>query len=105
MVDQDLQVVEISLAIVTPWSLKNLGDVWMTAFLFRHDVILDPRAEEEGAEGDEVGLIKSDELCYLCIKLMLSRLKLKVSQGVLKLVSPAAKTESLAAAQRQPLSA
>ena len=88
MVDQDLQVVEISLAIVTPWSFKNLGDVWMTAFLFRHDVILNPRAEKEGADGDEVGLIKSDELCYLCIKLMLSRLKLKVSQGVLKLVSP-----------------
>ena len=47
MVDQDLQVIKISLAVITPWSLKNLADVRMTAFLFRHDGVLDPFAGDK----------------------------------------------------------
>lgn len=37
MVDQDLEIVEVALAVVTPWPRQYLFDIGVTSLLLRHD--------------------------------------------------------------------
>ena len=36
MIDENLQIVEITFAIITPWSRQDLFDIWMASLLLRH---------------------------------------------------------------------
>lgn len=36
MVDQDLQIIKVTLTIVAPWPRKDLFDVWVVALLLGH---------------------------------------------------------------------
>jgi len=35
--DEDLEVVEVAFAVVTPWSLQLLVQIWVSLALLRHD--------------------------------------------------------------------
>lgn len=36
VIDQDLEIIEVALAVVAPWPRENFGQVRMIALLFRH---------------------------------------------------------------------
>lgn len=38
MVNEDLEVVEITFTIITPWSRQDFFDIWMASLLLRHPV-------------------------------------------------------------------
>lgn len=39
MVDQDLQIIKVTLTVVAPWPREDLFDVWVVALLFGHNGI------------------------------------------------------------------
>ena len=43
MGDENLQVIEVALAVVTPRPSQNLFDIWMVSFLLRHGGPFDSR--------------------------------------------------------------